>query len=89
MTLNLKISTHQIYIVKKLVDEKEINSIKDLDIQTNRADVKVEEHDSDKIKVEIYSNYAKKYSIVDEEKIKVLLEENKKAFSLLVLNQVL
>lgn len=61
-----------------LIEEKEIDNIKDLDINTSVADIYVEESDRNTIKVELYSNYAEKYEITEEDdSIKVVLEDKK------------
>ncbi len=64
----------------KLVEEKEISDIKDLDINTNEADIIVEGKDIDHIKVELYSNNVEDYEITDGDVIKVVLKEKKYSF---------
>lgn len=61
----------------ELVEEKEIENIKDFDIKTNMADIVIEEYDNSNIKVELYSNYVKNHEITEEESIKVILEDKK------------
>lgn len=59
-----------------LIEEKEISSIKDLNIKTDVADVFIEEYDNNTIKVELYSENPKNYGITEEEgRINVVLEE--------------
>lgn len=62
-----------------IIEEKEIDDIKDLNISTNIADVKIEEKDIDYIKVILYSNNAKSHSIIDNSnEIEIsLIEKNK------------
>lgn len=63
-----------------LVDSKEITTLKDLDIKTNVVDISIEENDTNTIKIELYSDYPKNYEITENENnIKVVLEEEKKA----------
>ena len=65
-----------------LVEEKEFSSIKDLDLNGNSVDIKIEESDNDTIKIELYSDHAKNHSIEEEDKtIKVVLEEKNRGFS--------
>lgn len=62
----------------KLVEEKEIESIKDLDLSGNSVDIKVEESDTNTIKIELYSDNVKRHLIEEEDNvIKVVLEEKK------------
>ena len=62
-----------------LVDSKEINTLKDLDIKTNVVDISIEENDTNTIKVELYSDNPTNYEITENENnIKVVLEEKKK-----------
>lgn len=63
-----------------LVEEKEINDIKDLDINTDLADIIIEGKDIDNIKVELYSNNVKDYEITDGDVIKVVLKEREYGF---------
>lgn len=63
-----------------LVEEKEINDIKDLDINTDSADIIIEGRETDTIKVELYSNNANDYEITDGDVIKVVLKEKKRGF---------
>lgn len=66
---------------KKLVEEKEFDNIKNLDVKINVADLIVEEKNQNTIKVEIYSNNIKKYDISETEKlIKVSVENKKTSF---------
>lgn len=65
---------------KTLIDEKEINNIKPLNIETNRSDITVETKDEyiNSIKVELYSDYAEEYEITENEnEIKVILKDKK------------
>ena len=63
-----------------LVDSKEITTLKDLDIKTNVVDISIEENNTNTIKIELYSDYPKNYEITENENnIKVVLEEEKKA----------
>ena len=64
---------------KTLVEEKEINSIKKLNIEANRADVLVEvKEENTSIKVELYSDHAEEYEITEKEnEIKVVLKDEK------------
>ena len=67
----------------KLIDEKEIDEIKDLNINTNISDVKIEEKDIDYIKVEMYSDNEKSHSIIDGSKeVEISLIEKNKVFGL-------
>lgn len=50
----------------KLIDEKEVNSINDLIINTDISDVEVEEKDINNIKIEFYSNTDKEEHSVTE-----------------------
>ena len=66
---------------KKLVEEKEFDNIKNLDIKINVSDLIVEENNQNTIKVEIYSNNIKKYDISEtKELIKVSVENKKTSF---------
>lgn len=61
-----------------VVEEKEITSMKNLDLNGDSVDIKVEESDTDTIKIELYSDHAKKHSIEEYgDYIKVVLEEKK------------
>ena len=61
---------------KKLVEEKEINDIKDLDISNGVADIIIEEQERSTIKVELYSENVKKHSISDlDDKISIVFEQ--------------
>lgn len=62
-----------------LVDEKEIYSIKDIDLKVDVADIIVQDEDRETIKIELYSDYVKKYEITEEEnKLKVVFEQKSK-----------
>ena len=64
---------------KKLVEEKEINNIKDLNISTDIADVSVEEKDINNIKVELYSEKKPIYEITENAgSIKIVLKQKDK-----------
>ena len=66
-----------------LVEEKEFTSIKDLDLSGNSIDVKIEESDINTIKIELYSDHAKKHSIEEEDNvIKAVLEEKNRGFAI-------
>ena len=62
---------------KNLLDEKEFNNIKDLNINVESADIIVETNSTNTIKVEIYSDNAKEYSITENDKINVVLKNKK------------
>lgn len=65
---------------KTLIEEKEINNIKQLNIESNRSDITVETNEEykDSIKVELYSDYAEEYEITEKEnEIKVVLKDKK------------
>ena len=67
----------------KLLEKKEISNIKDLDIDVNSADVIIEENETGSIRIELYSNDAKTYSIKEEnDKISVVLKESKNSFKI-------
>lgn len=66
-------------VSETLVEEKEINNIKDLDIKTDVADIIITDEDRQTIKVELYSDYVKNYEITEEgNKIKVVFEQKTK-----------
>lgn len=66
----------------KLVEEKEISNIKDLNIEVDVADAKIEVQDSDSIKIELYSNNPKTYEINEENNmIKVVLKNKIRPFN--------
>lgn len=61
-----------------LIDSKEITSIKDININSDVADIYVEDTESSTIKVELYSDDASEYSITDEnDQIKIVLKEKR------------
>lgn len=61
---------------KKLVEEKEITNIKDFNIESEVADIYIENSESSTIKVELYSDDAKEYEITElNDQIKVILKE--------------
>lgn len=68
---------------KKLIDEKEITNIKDIDIEANRADIFIKTSETSNIKVELYSDEKVEYEITElDNKIKVVLKyEEKTKFS--------
>lgn len=67
---------------KKLVEEKEITNIKDFNIESEVADIYIENSESSTIKVELYSDDAKEYEITElNDQIKVVLKE-KSSFKL-------
>lgn len=61
------------------LEEKEIDNLKDLNINTKVADIFIEKKEIDNIKVELYSEYAKEYEIkeLDNEIKVVLIEKNR------------
>lgn len=64
---------------KKLIDEKEITNIKDVDIESDIADIYIKESDNNTIKVELYSDEPGEYEITElDGKIKVVLKTEKK-----------
>ncbi len=66
-------------ISSTLVDEKEITNIKDINVETDVADIKVEPRDISNIKVELYSDNVKEHEITEEENdIKVVLKSEKR-----------
>lgn len=66
----------------KLIQEKEISNINDLNVEVDASDVKIETHDSNSIKVELYSSNPKSYEITeDNSMIKVVLKEKKRPFT--------
>lgn len=63
----------------KLVEEKEISNIHDLDITTDMADVIVEEKDINNIKVELYSEKEPEYEITESAStINIVLKQKTK-----------
>ena len=65
---------------KTLVDEKEITSIKNLNIESNVADVIIETKEgyTNSIKVELYSDHAEEYEITEKnDEIKVVLKDKR------------
>ena len=85
MNTNIDFSNFNIGISsqsKKLVEEKEITNIKDFNIESEVADIYIENSESSTIKVELYSDDAKEYEITElNDQIKVVLKD-KKAFKL-------
>lgn len=85
MNTNIDFSNFNIGISsqsKKLVEEKEITNIKDFNIESEVADIYIENSESSTIKVELYSDDAKEYEITElNDQIKVVLND-KKAFKL-------
>lgn len=65
-----------------LIEEKEIENIKDLNINFNNIDLEIKESKEDIIKIELYSDYEKDHKIEEtEDSINVeLYEENKFVF---------
>lgn len=71
-SINIGISTQS----KKLVEEKEITNIKDFNIESEVADIYIENSESSNIKVELYSDDASEYEITElDNQIKVVLKD--------------
>ena len=71
-SINIGISSQS----KNLIEEKEITNIKDFNIESEVADIYIENSESSNIKVELYSDDAKEYEITElNDHIKVVLKE--------------
>ena len=64
---------------KKLVEEKEINNISNINVKTDVADIIVEEKEIDNIKVELYSEKEPEYEITESsDSINIVLKQKVK-----------
>ena len=71
----------------KLVEEKEINSIKDLNITSNVADIEINESDTNSIKVEFYSDYEEEHDIVENSNNIEITFKSKKKYGIMFLHK--
>ena len=71
----------------KLVEEKEINSIKDLNITSNVADIEINESDTNSIKVEFYSDYEEEHNIVENSNDIEITFKSKKKYGIMFLHK--
>ena len=66
----------------KLIEEKTIEDIKDINVNVNYVDIEINESDDEVINVKIYSDNASSHSIKDGETLDVELKEKSKFISL-------
>ena len=71
----------------KLVEEKEINNIKDLNITSNVADIEINESDTNSIKVEFYSDYEEEHNIVENSNDIEITFKSKKKYGIMFLHK--
>ncbi len=58
-----------------LIEERKIETIKDLSLNVNVVDITFKKSSEEAIKIELYSDNCKEYEIVDEDIIKVIFKE--------------
>lgn len=67
---------------ENLVEEKTIEEIKDLKIDTNIADVDIETSEDEKVTVKLYCDDCENHSIKNNDAIEVVLKDKRKTFRL-------
>ena len=73
---------YHVGVSKKLIEKKEYDYVNNISIKTNMSDVNIKKSTDGKVKVELYSNHIKEYSINNESgELKIYLSDNKRWFN--------